>query len=792
MFSSPQMASLMIVLIVVIVQINFGDAIPVSGESCGRWEHLEEVSNCPRNKAEWEEATKRKNCSKLQEMKNCETATYHCLVDSTRMSLVEVCTVPRNLNGHCPLFYQNKFPFVRNDYKRDCSNYSDEDKCAAFYSSTDAYKYQACYNITRQSELGSTLTQQTTTELPSKPASTSVTETELTTEVENTPEVNITLVQGPTEQKSMHTDDTWAFVFLILPVMMIYIICVMYCWKRRSMTWRQALCLGCDVQCNRCKRHTNIDREDTQAHLLQFSNMADQSKSKENNTSSSQPAENNTSSSQPAENNTSSSQPAENNTSSSQPAENNTSSSQPAENNTSSSQPAENNTSSSQPAENNTSSSQPVENITSSSQPAENIALLSENCVSAVDNQSLSQNNGSVVQSNGSVVQNNGSVVQKDSSTSEDQIPNPENNIPHNDIFVAPSSQNDSTSYTQEPKKISPGTQNMVPCLDQQKIGGETLGSMTEVHQGEQNHNQNNTVSNSYPHVCSEDSSDIKGEGVVDVDIAAEDCNTEQPKATSATSASRVTVTKYMKKKKRGRSSTVLIEYGSQQCADKETSDKDIEYLANGLVKGDKRILDLLSVQYELEGRIRYLEIKVSSVNSLICKLEEELSEEVCSLEEMTCKKTIKNRVTYLDSSFGCILKRIEKLEQSFSPSQQGPSAEASGETSKPDDNTVKGACGTDLPKRVKFLEDTLHDIEERIYRFYKETYGKTGQLKVLLAKLEGLECVVDQVEHDHGVPMSTTSKAKEGNTMEMANKAPQRVLQLFERIENLAPYIWK
>lgn len=115
-----------------------------------------------------------------------------------------------------------------------------------------------------------------------------------------------------------------------------------------------------------------------------------------------------------------------------------------------------------------------------------------------------------------------------------------------------------------------------------------------------------------------------------------------------------------------------------------QTSDKDIEYLANGLVKGDKRIRDLLSVQYELEGRIRYLEIKVSSVNSLICKLEEELSEEVCSLEEMTCKKTIKNRVTYLDSSFGCILKRIEKLEQSFSPSQQGPSAEASGETSKP------------------------------------------------------------------------------------------------------------
>jgi hypothetical protein len=69
-----------------------------------RWDDLKEVSNCPRNRAAWEAAAERKNCSELKKIRNCQSATYHCLVDSSRTKLVEVCMVPRNLNGKLALF----------------------------------------------------------------------------------------------------------------------------------------------------------------------------------------------------------------------------------------------------------------------------------------------------------------------------------------------------------------------------------------------------------------------------------------------------------------------------------------------------------------------------------------------------------------------------------------------------------------------------------------------------------------------------------------------------------------
>ncbi|XP_065925508.1 uncharacterized protein [Magallana gigas] len=103
------------------------------------------VKNCPENQREWEEAAQRKNCLVIQKYDNCSKVEYHCLVNEFRNETIEVCTSPKYLQGYCPHYYLNE---AKNDYTKECVEYSYPCNCSSRYLSTEAYKLKCCFNGT--------------------------------------------------------------------------------------------------------------------------------------------------------------------------------------------------------------------------------------------------------------------------------------------------------------------------------------------------------------------------------------------------------------------------------------------------------------------------------------------------------------------------------------------------------------------------------------------------------------------------------------------------------------------
>ncbi|XP_052704483.1 uncharacterized protein LOC128180414 isoform X2 [Crassostrea angulata] len=108
-------------------------------------ETVQVVKNCPENQREWEEAAQRKNCLVIQKYDSCSKVVYHCLVNEFRNETIEVCTNPKYLQGYCPHYYLNE---ARNDYTKDCKEYSYPCNCSKRYLSSEAYKLQCCFNGT--------------------------------------------------------------------------------------------------------------------------------------------------------------------------------------------------------------------------------------------------------------------------------------------------------------------------------------------------------------------------------------------------------------------------------------------------------------------------------------------------------------------------------------------------------------------------------------------------------------------------------------------------------------------
>ncbi|XP_062606826.1 uncharacterized protein LOC134268579 [Saccostrea cucullata] len=192
------------------------------GEHCNETLNtVRNVSSCPLNKEEWQAAAKRMDCSKIKMTKNCENVTYHCLRHAVTKKMVEVCTVPRNLKGFCPHFYEDQ-PYVRDDYKRDCSSSS---MCLPFYSSKDAYNYSACYN----------------TSIPTTISSSDVLKPTSVTTVQN-----IHVSADGISKETGKSNNTWIWILLVvifLLIVVVYIIAVAWVTKSKRKSVREALCL---------------------------------------------------------------------------------------------------------------------------------------------------------------------------------------------------------------------------------------------------------------------------------------------------------------------------------------------------------------------------------------------------------------------------------------------------------------------------------------------------------------------------------------------------------------------
>lgn len=113
---------------------------------------VEIVKSCPSSKAEWDDAARRKDCSRLPSKQNCTTAEkfqYHCVINGYRNVTLEVCAPTRIIFGHCVEF--NVPGGVIQD-QRSAPCKEPFPRCANIYNSWEAYKYPDCYMLVTMSK----------------------------------------------------------------------------------------------------------------------------------------------------------------------------------------------------------------------------------------------------------------------------------------------------------------------------------------------------------------------------------------------------------------------------------------------------------------------------------------------------------------------------------------------------------------------------------------------------------------------------------------------------------------
>ncbi|XP_061194266.1 uncharacterized protein LOC133202457 [Saccostrea echinata] len=360
------------------------------------------------------------------------------------------------------------------------------------------------------------------------------------------------------------------------------------------------------------------------------------------------------------------------------------------------------------------------------------------------------------------------------------------------------STKDTSTECSQEISAVPENpTLSTVPIsVHDAKVSGE------ELHQREQNQKENSEEVLISPYLCSEESRpDTSNKDplnlLLDLDVSGGSDNLMNVKSNMQEQSCEDPNKYYGKKRTRKRRGTRPIESEDVQAkGDSEIPERNIAKLEKGLDEADRRIYDLLKEQYKLTGCVRYLEIKLTCINKLQSELEMEFCEEeyktVC--EKSKKDKYIRDRVSYLEKAYSCVLGRIKDIELIVLPnqSQEETSAKTSPETLNPGDGADDhGACGSNLTSKVCKIEDMLCKTEERLKKLYEEGYGKVGQWKACYAKMQGLECAVNQLEIEYGLQVTnfTTDDEKAINSMD---KAPKRLEKIFRQLEEIDPYILK
>ncbi|XP_061192242.1 uncharacterized protein LOC133200467 [Saccostrea echinata] len=131
-------------------QVNAADSCKASRGTVAR------VGKCPENEAEWMEAAKRKNCSSLAGLcPEPDRFVYHCVLNFFLNETLEVCAYGRRiLLGRC-----TEYSILGNliqESRVDCKMFLRP--CPVIYPSTEAYKYQGCYNLVQRPTTSQPLT----------------------------------------------------------------------------------------------------------------------------------------------------------------------------------------------------------------------------------------------------------------------------------------------------------------------------------------------------------------------------------------------------------------------------------------------------------------------------------------------------------------------------------------------------------------------------------------------------------------------------------------------------------
>lgn len=109
------------------------------------------VEECPRGEEQWREAAERKDCAKFAyNLSKPKEFLYHCVINSYFNQTVELCAKERLVHlGFCAeySFSANK---IQGSLKVKCNDSSPQ--CPIVYNSTQAYRYQGCYHLSKKNQ----------------------------------------------------------------------------------------------------------------------------------------------------------------------------------------------------------------------------------------------------------------------------------------------------------------------------------------------------------------------------------------------------------------------------------------------------------------------------------------------------------------------------------------------------------------------------------------------------------------------------------------------------------------
>lgn len=126
--------------------------------SCSSSRHtVWSVHRCPRNQFEWDSRAEKFNCSSFnQSCVDKSMFSYHCALNAEVNELLELCAPFKFIHGRKCVEY-NFIGSIIQESIINCSNASVP--CPEVYKSTEAFKYQSCYDAVqlRGDELNTTL-----------------------------------------------------------------------------------------------------------------------------------------------------------------------------------------------------------------------------------------------------------------------------------------------------------------------------------------------------------------------------------------------------------------------------------------------------------------------------------------------------------------------------------------------------------------------------------------------------------------------------------------------------------
>lgn len=128
-------------LIVLFISLNRNYGMPCNASL----PTAKSVERCPRNDLEWRARAASVNCSSVEQ--SCVASDmflYHCVLNAEGTTPIEVCAPVKSIHGQkCAEF--NHGGMIIQEGFFNCSNHSVP--CPAVYKSSEAYKYQECFDI---------------------------------------------------------------------------------------------------------------------------------------------------------------------------------------------------------------------------------------------------------------------------------------------------------------------------------------------------------------------------------------------------------------------------------------------------------------------------------------------------------------------------------------------------------------------------------------------------------------------------------------------------------------------